>query len=79
MRNVDVVDDLLDAGHLTDDRFGVPFCQASIDHAIQIHHIGKRLHSDRSRGSQISHLIQSCLSIRLDLRVGDSTLGLGWP
>jgi hypothetical protein len=48
MRNVDVVDDLLDARHLTDNRFSVPFCQAPIDYAIQIDHIIKRLHSDRS-------------------------------
>ena len=55
MCNVNVVNNLLDARYLTGDRFGVPLCQAAIDHAIEVHYIVKRLHSDRSRGAQVRH------------------------
>ena len=48
VRYIDVVNDLLDTRDLTDRRFGIPFCQTSIDHAIEVHDIGQRLHSDRS-------------------------------
>jgi hypothetical protein len=48
VRNVNVIDDFLDAWHLTDGSFGVSFCQTAVDNAIQIHDIIQRLHSDRS-------------------------------
>jgi hypothetical protein len=51
MFNVDIVRDPVNAGHLTDDRFGSPLSQAPIDLAIQIHNMVHCLHPDRTRRS----------------------------